>query len=80
MAKNAAPSIKAAETIMFERMSPAASGWRAMASTAPPPIRQIPIPAPIAARPAPIPAPNFANATLATTSKITPNVNIFTFF
>ena len=28
----------------------------------------------IAANPAPIPAPNFANATLATTSKITPNV------
>ncbi len=57
-AKKATPSINAADTIMFERMSPLASGWRAIASMALAPILPIPIPAPIAANPAPKAAPN----------------------
>jgi len=52
-AKKATPSIRAADTIMLERISPLASGWRAIASMALAPILPIPIPAPIAANPAP---------------------------
>ncbi len=52
-ARKATPSISAADTIMFERISPAASGWRAILSIALPPIFPIPKPAPIAANPAP---------------------------
>ncbi|HSO85809.1 MAG TPA: hypothetical protein VLQ91_04610 [Draconibacterium sp.] len=61
-AKKATPSIKAAATIMFERMSPTASGWRAIASIALAPMFPMPIPAPIAASPAPIAAPNLPSA------------------
>jgi hypothetical protein len=43
-------------------------GLRAMASTAPPPIRPMPNPTPNATRPAPIPAPITARPTLLETS------------
>ena len=59
-AKKATPLISAAETIMLERISPPASGWRAIASMALAPILPIPIPAPMAAKLAPRAAPNFA--------------------
>ena len=55
--------IKAAAIIMFIRISPDASGWRAMASMAELPILPIPIPAPITAKPAPRAAPNLLTPT-----------------
>jgi len=60
-ANRATPSTNAAMIIMFIRISPADSGWRAIASIAEPPILPIPIPAPTAAIPAPIAAPNLPN-------------------
>ena len=69
IAKKATPSTNAAATIMFERMSPIASGCLAIASIAFPPICPMPIPAPITATPAPKPAPKCANPALAS-SKI----------
>src|SRR5712691_6794940 len=49
--------MNAAVMMVTPRMSPAASGWRAMDSVAADAMRPIPIPAPIAAMPAPRPAP-----------------------
>src|SRR5262249_8031279 len=54
-AKSATPSMSAAVRIMLPRISFAASGWRAMLSTADAASRPMPIPAPITARPAPMP-------------------------
>ncbi len=56
--KNVKPSIRAAAIIMFVPIRPPASGCRAMASTACPPIRPIPSPLPSVANPAPMPAPS----------------------
>lgn len=53
-AKNVAPSIRAAETIIALLMEPEASGWRAMLSTAEAPMRLIPNAAPMIARAAAI--------------------------
>src|SRR6266702_324752 len=49
--------MNAAVMIVTPRMSPAASGWRAMDSVAVDAMRPIPLPAPVAAMPAPRPAP-----------------------
>src|SRR5262245_20650951 len=57
-AKRATPSISAAVRIMLPRISPDASGWRAMLSTELAAILPIPMPAPITATPAPMPAPS----------------------
>ena len=65
MANKATPSTKAAMIIIFIRISPETSGWRAIASIAEPPILPIPKPAPITARPAPIAAPNLLTPTAA---------------
>src|SRR3954468_24792824 len=54
---SAAPSMSAAKISAAVWMRPAASGWRAMPSTAWPPMRPMPMPAPMTARPAPSPAP-----------------------
>src|SRR5882762_9521780 len=56
------PSINAAVRIIAPRISPDASGWRAIASTAWPPIRPIPSPTPMTASPSPRPAPSSALA------------------
>src|SRR5712692_8388176 len=64
-AASVAPSISAAVRIIAPRMSPEASGWRAIASTAWPPMRPMPSPAPITASPSPMPAPSSALAFLA---------------
>src|SRR4029077_1720482 len=66
------PSMSAAVRIMAPRMSPEASGWRAIASTAGPPIRPMPIPPPITARPSPRPAPSSAFAFLAAAARSAP--------
>jgi hypothetical protein len=55
-ANNATASIKAAAINIAVWIFEAASGWRAIASIAEPPILPIPNPAPIAAKPAPIAA------------------------
>ena len=61
-------------------MSPDASGWRAIASIAEPPILPIPKPAPITARPAPIAAPNLLTPTAAAVAcKNTDSKIIFSF-
>src|SRR5688572_29132364 len=57
---SATPSMSAARMIEPPRMSPAASGWRAMPSLAAAPIRPMPMPAPTATMPAPSPAPILA--------------------
>src|ERR1051325_2582013 len=54
------PSTSAAVRIMAPRMSPDACGWRAMPSTALPPICPMPMPTPTTARPSPMPAPSRA--------------------
>src|SRR6185503_16750288 len=59
-AASVAPSMSAAVRIMAPRISAEASGWRAMASTAWPPMRPMPRPAPMMASPIPIPAPSSA--------------------
>src|SRR6266540_46526 len=59
-AASVAPSTSAAVRIIAPRMSADASGWRAIASTAWPPMRPMPSPAPMMARPIPIPAPSRA--------------------
>src|SRR5690348_9982795 len=64
--------MSAAVRIMAPRMSPEASGWRAIASTAWPPIRPMPIPTPITARPSPRPAPSSAFAFLAAAASSAP--------
>src|ERR1051325_10789906 len=48
-AARVAPSISAAVRIIAPRMSAEASGWRAIASTACPPMRPMPMPAPSSA-------------------------------
>src|SRR6266508_1424306 len=64
-AASVAPSISAAVRIIAPRMSAEASGWRAIASTAWPPMRPMPSPAPMMASPIPIPAPSSAFVFLA---------------
>src|SRR5207249_7714340 len=56
-ANSATPSTRAAAMIMAVWMRALFSGWRAMPSTAWPPIRPMPTPAPSTARPAARPAP-----------------------
>jgi hypothetical protein len=80
-AKNDTPSIRAAATIMFDRISPLASGWRAIASIALTPIRLIPIAAPKAVSAAPMAAPAWligltASAACNNTFKIADNIAI----
>src|SRR5439155_18109933 len=65
-AARVAPSMSAAVRIIAPRMSAEASGCRAIASTAWPPIRPMPSPAPMMARPSPMPAPSRALVFLAT--------------
>src|SRR5215510_4654899 len=60
-AKNVAPSIRPAATIMAPRMSATAFGWRAMPSSAEAARRPMPAPPPMIARPAPMPAPRYAS-------------------
>jgi hypothetical protein len=55
--KSATPSMSAARISAAVWIRPAASGCRAMPSTAWPPMRPMPMPAPITASPAPNPAP-----------------------
>ncbi len=62
-ANSVAPSIIAAVMIMAVLMFPDASGWRAMDSTALPPIRPMPAAPPITANAAPIAPPRFAAVT-----------------
>src|SRR5688572_13441354 len=57
-AKSATPSISAAAMIIVRRISPAASGCRAIPSMAGPASLPMPSPAPISASPAPSPAPS----------------------
>src|SRR2546426_2666535 len=59
-AASVAPSTSAAVRIIAPRMSADASGWRAIASTAWPPMRPMPRPAPMIASPIPMPAPSRA--------------------
>src|SRR5262245_14351644 len=59
-AKRATPSIRAASRMEPPRISPAASGCRAMPSLAAAPMRPMPMPAPTATIPAPMPAPHLA--------------------
>jgi len=80
MAKKATPSIKAAATIMFDLMSPAASGWRAIDSIAEVPIFPIPIAAANAANAAPKPAAACDIAMLSIANKIVLSVNIVLIF
>src|SRR5262245_45082930 len=60
-AKNVAPSIRPAATIIAPRMSATAFGWRAMPSSAEAARRPMPAPPPMIARPAPMPAPRYAS-------------------
>jgi hypothetical protein len=53
-----APSISAAVMIIALLIWPAASGWRAIDSTALPPMRPMPAAPPMMARPAPIAPPS----------------------
>ena len=69
--KRATPSIKADRIIAVVLMSPVASGCRAIASDAFPPIFPMPIPTPMAVSPAPIPAPSAP--ILLISSKINPS-------
>src|SRR5512135_286970 len=59
------PSTSAAVRIMAPRMSAEACGWRAIASTARPPIWPMPMPTPMTASPSPMPAPSSALVFLA---------------
>src|SRR2546422_2474547 len=61
--------MSAAVRIIAPRMSPDASGCRAIASTAWPPMRPMPSPTPITARPSPRPAPSSALAFLAAAAR-----------
>jgi hypothetical protein len=56
-ANSATPSTSAAVRIMFVKMRPPISGWRAVLSLAEAPMRPMPRPAPITARPPTMPAP-----------------------
>ena len=81
MANKATPSTKAAMIIIFIRISPETSGWRAIASIAEPPILPIPKPAPITAKPAPSAAPTLLKPTPAAACHNTVDSNItFLFF
>src|SRR6266480_621846 len=64
--------MSAAVRIIAPRMSPDASGCRAIASTAWPPMRPMPSPTPITARPSPRPAPSSALAFLAAAAMSAP--------
>src|SRR5580693_1896131 len=57
-AKSATPSTSAAAMIMLTPIGPTASGWRAIASTALPPMRPMPMPQPMTAMPAPMAPPS----------------------
>jgi len=56
-ANSVAPSIMAAVISMAVLIEPATSGWRAIDSTALPPMRPMPAAPPMTTRPAPMPAP-----------------------
>src|SRR5437879_6693616 len=67
-AASVAPSMSAAVRIIAPRMSPEACGCRAIASTACPPMRPMPVPAPMIATPSPMPAPRRGLVFLATST------------